>query len=134
MQDEEQKILKQKMRENKKKSKSVDTDARGNIKKKVLQGPSKKKALASKENQTDLKARIKMSRDKAKSKSDTEEVEYLAEYTVAPGDSLSKIAKDYYGTFDHWKLIYETNKSIIGDNPDLIEVGQVYKIPKLPNK
>ena len=56
-----------------------------------------------------------------------------AEHTVAPGDSLSVIAQRYYksGAREKWMLIYEANKEVIGDNPSLIRVGQVLKIPKL---
>ncbi|HEY7683125.1 MAG TPA: LysM peptidoglycan-binding domain-containing protein [Gemmatimonadales bacterium] len=49
-------------------------------------------------------------------------------YTVAKGDSLSKIAKRFYGDAKHWKKIYEANQSTI-KNPDLIFPGQVLKIP-----
>ena len=58
---------------------------------------------------------------------------YLAEHTVVSGDTLSGIALKYYGSTarDKWMLIYEENKKIIGDNPNLIRPGQVFKIPKL---
>lgn len=49
-------------------------------------------------------------------------------YTIAKGDSLSKIAKRVYGSAKEWKKIYEANKDII-KNPDLIYPGQVIKIP-----
>ena len=52
-------------------------------------------------------------------------------YTVASGDSLSKIAKNQYGDASKWHQIYEANKDLIGNNPDLIEVGQVLTIPSL---
>lgn len=42
-------------------------------------------------------------------------------YTVVSGDTLSKIAKKYNTT---WQKIYEDNKDVIGDNPNLIKVGQ----------
>ncbi|MBD1398021.1 LysM peptidoglycan-binding domain-containing protein [Pontibacter sp. JH31] len=51
-------------------------------------------------------------------------------YTVKSGDSLSKIAKHYYGDANAWKKIYEANKATIGDNPDLIKPGQQFVIPK----
>ncbi|MGZ5244343.1 MAG: LysM peptidoglycan-binding domain-containing protein [Bacteroidia bacterium] len=51
-------------------------------------------------------------------------------YTVKSGDSLSKIAKQYYGDAQQWKKIYEANKDVIGSNPDLIQPGQTYKIPR----
>jgi nucleoid-associated protein YgaU len=47
------------------------------------------------------------------------------------GDTLSGIAQKYYGSQVNWKAIYEANKETIGDNPNLIRVGQVFKIPKL---
>lgn len=50
-------------------------------------------------------------------------------YTVAKGDSLSKIAKAHYGRFDKWRMIYEANRATIGDNPDLIKPGQVLTLP-----
>ncbi|MGH9884837.1 MAG: LysM peptidoglycan-binding domain-containing protein [bacterium] len=49
-------------------------------------------------------------------------------YTVASGDSLSKIAKHLYGDANAWRKIYEANKDQI-KNPDLIHPGQVLKIP-----
>ena len=50
-------------------------------------------------------------------------------YTVVKGDSLSKIAKQFYGDAQKWRKIYEANKDVI-DNPDLIEVGQNLIIPE----
>ena len=52
-------------------------------------------------------------------------------YTVASGDSLSKIAKNHYGDAAKWHEVYEANKDLIGSNPDLIEVGQVLTLPSL---
>ena len=52
-------------------------------------------------------------------------------YTVVSGDSLSKIAKNHYGDAAKWHQIYEANKAVIGNNPDLIEVGQVLTLPSL---
>jgi nucleoid-associated protein YgaU len=49
-------------------------------------------------------------------------------YTVAKGDSLSKIAKRFYGNAGDWKKIYEANKDVI-KNPDLIYPGQTFRIP-----
>ncbi len=52
-------------------------------------------------------------------------------YTVVSGDSLSKIAKHHYGDAAKWHQIYDANKALIGNNPDLIEVGQVLTLPSL---
>jgi nucleoid-associated protein YgaU len=50
-------------------------------------------------------------------------------YTVKKGDSLSKIAKRTYGDPQQWRRIYEANREVIGDNPDLIHPGQALKLP-----
>lgn len=49
-------------------------------------------------------------------------------YTVAKGDSLSKIAKHLYGNANRWRDIFEANRDQL-DNPDLIQPGQVLKLP-----
>jgi nucleoid-associated protein YgaU len=50
------------------------------------------------------------------------------EYTVVAGDSLSKIAKRFYGDANQWRRIFEANRDQI-KNPDLIHPGQVFRIP-----
>jgi uncharacterized protein YidB (DUF937 family) len=49
-------------------------------------------------------------------------------YTVANGDSLSKIAKHFYGNANDWNKIFDANRDQIS-NPDLIKPGQVLRIP-----
>ncbi|MEP6881268.1 MAG: LysM peptidoglycan-binding domain-containing protein [Dokdonella sp.] len=49
-------------------------------------------------------------------------------YTVVGGDSLSKIAKKFYGHANLWRTIFEANSDRIS-NPDMIQIGQVLKIP-----
>jgi len=58
---------------------------------------------------------------------------YIAQHTVESGDSLSYLAKKYYdsGSKENWMKIYEANKELIGDNPNMIKIGQVLKIPRL---
>lgn len=51
-------------------------------------------------------------------------------YTVASGDSLSRIAKQHYGKANKWRAIYEANRDQL-DDPDLIQPGQVLKIPAI---
>jgi hypothetical protein len=48
-------------------------------------------------------------------------------YTVKSGDSLSKIASHYSGV--SWREIFEANRDQL-DDPDVIQPGQVLKIPK----
>jgi nucleoid-associated protein YgaU len=52
-------------------------------------------------------------------------------YTVAAGDSLSKISKKLYGDANQWKRIFEANRDQL-KNPDLIHPGQKLKIPPKP--
>ena len=49
-------------------------------------------------------------------------------YVVVAGDSLSKIAKRYYGDANQWHRIHEANRDQI-KNPDLIHPGQKLTIP-----
>lgn len=48
-------------------------------------------------------------------------------YTVASGDTLSKIALRHYGNASLWRKIYEDNRDVIG-NPDRIRAGMQVKI------
>lgn len=47
-------------------------------------------------------------------------------YTVKSGDTLSGIAKKL--DIADWHTIYNNNKAVIGANPNLIRVGQVYNV------
>ena len=57
--------------------------------------------------------------------SPTENVEY---YLIKSGDTLSKIAKQYYGNAMDYPKIFEANLEVIKD-PDKIFVGQKIRIP-----
>jgi len=49
-------------------------------------------------------------------------------YTVAAGDSLFKIAKQFYGSANDYMKIFEANKDKLTD-PNSIKVGQQLVIP-----
>ena len=49
-------------------------------------------------------------------------------YTVQPGDSLSKIAKQFYGDSNAYMKIFEANTDQL-DDPNKIQVGQELAIP-----
>ena len=53
-------------------------------------------------------------------------------YTIESGDSLSKIAKEYYGDANKWNTLFEANREVIED-PDLIYPGQQIRVPANPN-
>ncbi len=65
---------------------------------------------------------------------DQMEVEHQAPearfHTVAKGDTLGKIAKEYYGNAMKYPEIFEANKPMLKD-PNLIYPGQVLRIPVL---
>jgi nucleoid-associated protein YgaU len=69
----------------------------------------------------------------AYSKRMSEQQKIKAEHTVKEGETLSHVAMKYYGSAvkDKWMVIYNANKAVIGDNPNVIVPGQVLKIPEL---
>jgi LysM repeat protein len=50
-------------------------------------------------------------------------------HTVQQGDTLSKIAKIWYENGNLWKQIYDKNKGVVGDDPNVINPGQKLYIP-----
>ena len=69
------------------------------------------------ENASDIKANITVADDTV-----------YHRHTVASGESLSKIAKHYYGDAMKYKQIFEANTNIL-KNPDVIHPDQVLVIP-----
>jgi nucleoid-associated protein YgaU len=51
-------------------------------------------------------------------------------YTVKKGDTLSKIAQQFYGDASKYPAIFKANTDQL-KNPDLIHPGQVLKIPQI---
>ena len=51
-------------------------------------------------------------------------------YVVERGDTLSHIAKRYYGNANKWPRLFEANREVIQD-PDKIFPGQKIRIPIL---
>jgi nucleoid-associated protein YgaU len=49
-------------------------------------------------------------------------------YTVKAGDTLSKIAKEFYGDASQWKKIQSANADLITD-PDKIQTGWTLNVP-----
>lgn len=51
-------------------------------------------------------------------------------YTIEKGDTLSAIAKRFYGKPKYWHQVYEANRDTIED-PDRIFPGQTIKLPAI---
>jgi len=52
---------------------------------------------------------------------------------VKSGDTLSKIAKDMLGNANAYTLIFDANRDQL-DDPNMIQPGQVLKIPEAAHK
>jgi nucleoid-associated protein YgaU len=50
------------------------------------------------------------------------------EYTVKPGDTLSKLAERFYNSMSKWEKIYEANRDTV-KNPHYIYIGMKIIIP-----
>jgi nucleoid-associated protein YgaU len=74
---------------------------------------------------TEIVADIKATGAGAAAASETRETTY----TVKPGDTLSKIAKQLLGDASAYMQIFNANKDQLRD-PDKIQPGQVLKIPQ----
>jgi len=59
---------------------------------------------------------------------DPKKPETIKSYTVKAGDTLSMIAKKFYGDAAKYNEIFEANKEILSSADD-IKVGQELKIP-----
>ena len=51
--------------------------------------------------------------------------------TVAQSDNLWELARNAYGRGIYYTIIYEANRDVIGDNPNLINPGQHLELPYL---
>ena len=74
------------------------------------------KKTSQKSKKADGSGRVKPTRNRAKT------------YKVKKGDCLSSIAKAQMAEPD-WRKLYEVNRSVIGDNPNIVKAGQVLSIP-----
>jgi nucleoid-associated protein YgaU len=50
-------------------------------------------------------------------------------YTVQTGDTLPALAAQLYGDAKKWTVIYDANKSTIGDDPNTLQPGEQLTIP-----
>ncbi|MFA6378638.1 MAG: LysM peptidoglycan-binding domain-containing protein [Candidatus Omnitrophota bacterium] len=53
----------------------------------------------------------------------------FVEYKIEEGDTLQKISKKFYGTYQRWTEIYEANRDVLS-TPDRIRPGKIIRIPQ----
>jgi nucleoid-associated protein YgaU len=80
-------------------------------------------------------AKVKAIED-AKAAVQSAKANIIVTHTLTSTETLSDLALKYYGhaTPPYWKLIYEANKAVIGDNPNKVHAGLVVNIPVLPDE
>ena len=71
------------------------------------------------DNPTDIMANIEVA-----------DTSIYAKHTVTSGETLAKIAKQYYGNPMKYTSIFDANTNIL-KNPDVIQIGQELVIPNL---
>ena len=69
-----------------------------------------------------------MADDETKESSGTDQWDATQYHEVKAGDTLSKIAQQYYGDASLYPTIFEANRDILKD-PNVIKVGQKLRIP-----
>ena len=76
-------------------------------------------------------AAVELSEEQLPTAADLEAATFASRtYTVEKGDTLSKIAKEMYGSAGKYPVIFEANKPMLG-HPDKIYPGQMLRIPAL---
>ena len=56
-----------------------------------------------------------------------------SKHVVQPGDTLSSLAQDKIGSVFAFQLIYDANRNVIGDDPNMIYAGTELDIPCAPS-
>jgi NitT/TauT family transport system substrate-binding protein len=92
-----------------------------------------KEKTAPVDEKTKVASKRTVSQEKPKAETVTAQVSSPAsgavqEYTIKSGDTLSKLALQFYGKMHYWEKIYAANKDTVR-NPNFIFVGQIIKIP-----
>jgi LysM repeat protein len=78
--------------------------------------------------QTDIVADIKVQPSAAPAAPARAPASATQTYTVKPGDTLSKIARDHLGNGNLYMEIFNVNTDVL-ENPDKLKPGMVLKLP-----
>ena len=122
------------------------TDLEAALKKAESEADMKDRQIASLQQRlTAAEARVRqmVTADEAERKAAAEEqakegaaVSSMKEHKLTADETLSHLALKYYGSAyePYWRVIYEANKDLIGDNPARVRPGMMIKIPPLPEE
>ena len=86
------------------------------------------KPLAAEEKPKLAAKQVPATSDKAQASAPTPKSSGSQQYTVKSGDTLSKLAGQFYNSGDKWEKIYEANKDVL-KNPNYIYIGMKLMIP-----
>src|SRR6266850_2324997 len=89
---------------------------------------AKTKPLATEEKPKLAAKQVPPTSDKAQASAPTPKSSGSQQYTVKSGDTLSKLAGQFYNSGDKWEKIYEANKDVL-KNPNYIYIGMKLMIP-----
>ena len=89
---------------------------------------AKTKPLATEEKPKLAAKQVPATSDKAQASAPTPKSSSSQQYTVKSGDTLSKLAGQFYNSGDKWEKIYEANKDVL-KNPNYIYIGMKLMIP-----
>lgn len=105
--------------------------------KKAAEAEAKLKALEAKareEKAKEVREAAAKQREKLEAlRKEAEAKKKWKKHVVKSDETLSHISLKYYGSAvkDKWMIIYEANKDVIGDNPNIIRPGMELVIPEL---
>jgi len=82
---------------------------------------------------SDTAEKIRKAKELASEQKKDEKAKVARKHIVQSDETLSHIALKYYGSAikEKWMIIYEANKDVIGDNPNIIRPGMELIIPEI---
>jgi LysM repeat protein len=95
---------------------------------KTAPSEAKTKPVASEEKPQPVAKQVPVITAKAASPASKPEKSASQHYTVKPGDTLTRLAEQFYSSADKWQKIYEANREQV-KNPNYIYIGMKLIIP-----
>lgn len=104
------------------------TQAEAKIKELEEKAAREKKEKAKAEAEEKKAAYLKRKEDIMR-RQEARQIPTVKTHVVKAGDTLTGLAKKYYGDPKMYMILYEANKEVIGDDPDMIKIGMELKVP-----